>query len=135
MKTMRYLNLFSQICKVPTKYCFNYNNSIIFIVPLSKVTRAIGSGARNVKLLCSKIGRKVRVLGLPNEINSATVSKFVSSLVEPITFTKLELRNKTIMITGGRQARASLIGRNRIREEELLKLLKGVFGIEGLKFN
>ena len=134
MKTMRYINLFSQICKVSTKYCFDYNNPIIFVVPLSDVTRAIGSGARNVKLLSSKMGRKVRVLGLPNEANSTTVSKFVSSLVEPVTFTKLELKEKSIVITGGRQARASLIGRNRIREEELLKLLKGVFGIKNLRF-
>ena len=80
------------------------------------------------------MGRKVRVLGLPNEANSTTVSKFVSSLVEPVTFTKLELKEKSIVITGGRQARASLIGRNRIREEELLKLLKGVFGIKNLRF-
>ena len=120
MQSMRYLNMFNKVSRVPTKYCFKYNNTLVFAVPKSKVTIAMGPGAKNAKALSAKLGQKVKIVGFTENANSESLSSFISNLVDPVTFTKLDLRENEITITGGRQARASLIGRNRIREKELL---------------
>jgi len=135
MQSMRYLNLFNKLCRVETKYCFNYNNALVFVVPVKKVSLAIGPNAKNAKMLSSKIGHKIKVLGLEAETTKATLLKFITKLAEPVSITKLELKDDEVTITGGRQAKATLIGRNRIREKELLTILKGLFGIKSIRFN
>ncbi len=134
MQSMRYLNLFNKVCKVQTKYCFKYNNTLVFAVPNQKVSLAIGPNAKNVKLLSSKMGQKIKVVGVGTKQTKDSVSKFVEKLVEPVVITKIDLKDDELVITGGRQTRASLIGRNRIREKELLNILKGLFGIKGIRF-
>lgn len=135
MQSMRYLNLFNKICNVQTRYCFKYNNSLIFVVENSQVTTAIGPAAKNVKFLSSKMARKIKIIGTTQEPTSENISHFVQKLVEPITFNKLEVKDGEVVISGGRQSRASLIGRNRTKEKELLDILKGVFGIKTIRFN
>jgi transcription antitermination factor NusA-like protein len=134
MQSMRYLNLFNKICKVQTKYCYTYNNALIFVVPTQKVSSAIGPNAKNVKMLSSRIGHKIKVVGLANQSTKDSISKFIIKLVDPITINKIDVKDSEIIITGGRQTKASIIGRNRIREKELLNILKGLFGITTIKF-
>jgi len=134
MQSMRHINLFNKVCGVQTKYCFTYNNSLIFAVPTQKVSFAIGPNAKNVKLLSSKVGHKIKVIGLAENRTKDSISKFVTKLVEPVVITKLDVKDDEVVISGGRQTRASLIGRNRIREKELLNILKGLFGIKNIRF-
>ena len=135
MQSMRYLNMFSKVCRVQTKYCFNYNNSLVFIVPNSKVTMAIGPGAKNAKMLSSKLGHKIKIIGIGPQPTRDGLMKFISTLADQTTINKLDFKDSEVSITGGRQTKASLIGRNRIREKELLNILNGVFGIKTIKFN
>jgi transcription antitermination factor NusA-like protein len=135
MQNMRYLNLFNKICNVQTKYCFKYNNALVFVVPNQKVSLAIGPGARNAKLLSAKLSHKVKVVGINPASEKDSIKKLITTIADPVTLTKLELKDSEVIITGGRQAKASLIGRNRAREKELLNILKGLFGIKSIRFN
>ena len=129
MKHMRYINLFSRISKVSTTKCFMYNNQIIFAVPSSKISRAIGKGAVNVRRLREILGKKIKIISMPSLDDKEGISKFVTDVVDPIEFSKIDVRNDSVVITAGRQSKAALIGRNRVREKELSDILKNYFGI------
>ena len=42
MQFIRYANLFSKITYISTNHCFEYNHTIIFVVPRKFVMKAIG---------------------------------------------------------------------------------------------
>ena len=133
MQSMRHINLFSQISRVSTKHFFLYNNTLIFGVPKSKVSQAIGRNASNVRQLHQIFRKKIKIVSMPERDDSKGIEKFVIELVEPIELNKVELNDKKLEISATRINRASLIGRNRQREKELIKILKAAFGIEGLR--
>jgi len=129
MQVMRYINLFSKISRVNTKNCFVYNNQIYFAVPQSKVSMAIGKNASNVRKLSEILRRKIVIVEMPGENNLNSVERFIKNVVSPIEFNKLEIKGGIAVITAGRQSKAALIGRGRIREKELGEILKDNFGI------
>ena len=133
MQVMRYLNLFSKVTRVSTMNCFVYNNQILFVVPKSKVSYAIGKDAANVKRLRDILRKKIKVVAMPEEKDRASISKFVEDVVAPVEFTKIDYKEGSVTLTAGRQSKAALIGRNRIREKELSDILKDLFGVEKFK--
>ena len=52
---------------------------------------------------------------------------FIKSIVSPVEFKDLEIRNDEIIINAGMQSKAALIGRNRRREQELKEIVKDYF--------
>jgi transcription termination/antitermination protein NusA len=126
---MRYINLFGKLTNVQTTKVFNYNNQIVFAVPKTKVSLAIGKNAVNVKKLSEILRRKIKVVALPLEDNNEGICKFVEDVVEPIEFNKVEVKDDSVVISAGRQSKAALIGRNRAREKELSEVLKNFFHI------
>jgi|SRR3989344_885341 len=125
MKDIRYLNLFSKITGVNTRYCFFYNEFIIFGVPKRLVSKAIGKEAVNIKKMNEILGRKIKVVGNPEGIGD--IKNFIKSIVSPVEFKDLEIRNDEIIINAGMQSKAALIGRNRRREQELKEIVKDYF--------
>ena len=126
MCSIRQLNLFERITGVRTKTCFSYNNAVIFAVPFAFVSKAIGREGKNVKKLVSIIGKKIKIVSLPRGIGDAR--KFISDIVAPNTFRNLEINDKEIIISASMQSKASLIGRNKARLQELEKIVREVFG-------
>ncbi len=126
MKCMRYLNLFERVTGVKTKNCLFYNNMIIIAVPPRFVSKAIGEKGKNIKKLVPILGKKIKVIALPNDISDA--EKFISDIVSPTTFKSLEITEREIVITAGKENKAALIGRNKVRFEELRKIVKEYFG-------
>ncbi len=129
MQLMRYINLFSKVSKVSTTKCFVYNNQIIFAVPSSKVSLAIGKNAVNVKRLRDILRKKIKVVAMPDCEDRDGIGKFVEDVVDPVEFNKVEVKENSLTITAGRQSKAALIGRGRQREKELAEVLKNFFGI------
>ncbi len=129
MQSMRYINLFYKITRVPTINCFSYNNQIIFAVPKSKISIAIGKDAVNVKKLRKILGRKIRIVTMPIREDFDGIGKFIEAVVSPAEFTKINIKNDSAVISAGRQNKALLIGRKRSREKELSDILKDAFGI------
>ena len=135
MQLMRYINLFGRTTKISTTKVFYYNNQIIFAVPKSKVSMAIGKGACNIKKMSETLRKKIRVVVMPKVDDDEGICKFVEDVVSPIEVSGVELKSGVLIVNGGRQSKAALIGRNRIREKELKDVLKSFFGIRGLKIN
>ncbi len=131
MQLMRYINLFSKIARVPTTNCFVYNNMIIFAVPKDKVSFAVGKNGVNVKKLSETLRRKIKIIEMP--VGDNGVSKFVVGVTSPVEFNKLEVRDNVAVINAGRESKAALIGRGRVRERELASILKKVFSISGVR--
>lgn len=131
MQVMRYINLFDRVTRVPTKHCFVYNNTLIFVVPKKLVSRAVGPDGKNVKKISETFRKKVKVIAMPEK--QEEISKFVSELVDPVSFNKLDLNKEVATLSAGRQNKAALIGRNRAREKELESILKNLFDIKKFK--
>ena len=133
MQFMRYINLFMKVSKVSTTKVFLYNNQIVYAVPKSKVSIAIGKNAVNVKKLSDILRKKIKIVEMPAVDDNRAIGKFVSDVVSPVEFQKIEVNDSSAVITAGRQSKAALIGRNRIREKELSEVLKNFFHIPKLK--
>ncbi len=128
MKVMRYINLFAKVSRVSPKHCLNYNNAVIFVVPGSKVSEAIGDNGKNIKKMSEIIGKKVKVVMEPKDISDA--EKFISTIIYPVEMNGVEVENDMLIINAGPQSKAMLIGRNKVRLEEMKKIVKEYFGKE-----
>ena len=129
MQTMRYINLLDRASKVRTRRCFVYNNTVFFAVPNELVSKAIGPNALNVKRIQEDLGRKIRIIIEPDGLKD--ISKFIGNVVSPNKFKSLEVENGVAIVTAGNnQSKASLIGRNKRRFEELKLIVKDTFGLD-----
>lgn len=127
MQDMRYLNLFERIMKIRTRYCFKYNENIVFCVPRQLVSKAIGEGGRNIRKMSEILGKRIKVVAAPEGIRDA--ERFIQAIVNPVTFKNLELRDDEFVLNAG-EGKAALIGRNKRRLLEMQKIVKDFFGKE-----
>jgi len=125
MQDMRYLNLFGKITRISTRYCFKYNEALVFCVPKKLMSKAIGENAKNAKQMSHILGKRIKVIAVPRDIKDAKV--FISAIVSPVTFKELEITPDKIILTAGSQSKAALIGRNKRRFLEMQKIVRDFF--------
>lgn len=129
MQTMRYINLLDKVSRVKTSKCFVHNNTIFFAVSQRDISKAIGPNAENIKKIQNSLGKKVKIITEAKGVENAR--KFIENVVAPIKFKSLEIRDEEMLITAGNnQNKASLIGRDKRRYEELNKIVKNFFGMD-----
>lgn len=128
MTKIRQLNLFEKLTGISTKSCFIYNNAIIFAVFPEFISRAIGESGRNVKRISAILGKKIKVVGIPR--NSMEIKNFIANIISPLEVKEVEITEKELIITAYKQNKASLIGRNKTRLEELELIVKEQLGKE-----
>lgn len=126
MQDIRHLNLFSKVTNIRTKFCFSYNDIIIFCVPKYMIYKAIGGGARNIKRMNEILGRKIKIIPIPQGIHHAR--QFIGAIVSPVTFNDLEIKGNEMILRAGKKSKAALIGRNKRRLFEMQKIVKDFFG-------
>ena len=126
MQMMRYLNLFNKVSHVPTTRCFIYNNTILFAVPASMVSRAIGPQGRNVRMIQETLGKRVKIISEAQ--GPRDVERFVRDVVEPVGFKSVSVQGDEAIVNAGGQYKAALIGRNKARLLELELIIQNVFG-------
>lgn len=131
MKFIRYLNLFEKITGVRSQHCFNYNLTLIFLVPQQFVARAIGENGRNIKKLADILERRAKVIAIPSGIQD--MEKFIITIISPVKFKSIEVKDKSVIINAGMQSKAMLIGRNKARLAEMKNILNECFGIEEVR--
>ncbi len=131
MNSIRYLNLFDRVARTRCKSCFIYNNTIIFAVPNSEISKAVGLNGKNVKQLSEILGKKIKIIPLPRD--ERDIVRFVSFITKPIEFKKIEINNGEAIITAGTENKAILIGRKRARLDELQEILHQYFNVSNLK--
>lgn len=125
MQDLRYLNLFEKITGVRTRYCFQYNNAIIFAVPRNLISRCLGPDARNIRRMSEILRKRIKVISLPKGPEDTKI--FIEAIVSPVTFKNMEISPNEIILTAGMQSKAALIGRNRRRLIEMQKIVKDFF--------
>jgi len=128
MQDMRYLNLFNQITHVPTRFCFKYNDFIIYCVSKPLVSKAIGEQGKNIKRIREILRAKVKVIPKPSGIGDAR--HFIANIISPVSFKDLEIKENELIITAGSRNKAALLGRNKRRYLEMHKIVKDFFGKE-----
>jgi len=117
IKFIRYLNFFEKITRVRTNYCFNYNNYIYFAVLKPFFSKAIGKEGRNVRKISETLRKRIKIVAMPSDESGA--GKFFSDIVSPYEIQSFKLENGEFVITASRQNKAGLIGRNRVRLQEM----------------
>ena len=128
MQVMRYINLLDQIARVRAKKCFVYNNVIYFAVHPKFLSQAIGQNARNLKIMSERLGKRVRIIRDAQD-NVKGIERFVESIVSPVEFVSIEVRDGVFVLTAGSRTKAAtLIGRNKVRLSELSKIIHSYFG-------
>ena len=129
MQAMRYINLLDKVSKVRTRRCFVYNNVIFFAVNKGQVSRAIGPSASNIRKIQESIGVRVKIIREAEDIDG--LKRFIEDIVAPVRPRAIELKEDKVVITAGNnQNKASLIGRDKRRFEEMKKIVADVFGKE-----
>jgi NusA-like KH domain protein len=129
MQAMRYINLLDKVSNVKTRRCFIHNNTIFFAVNRKLVSRAIGSSAVNIKKIQEQIGKKVKIINEPS--GREDTKRFIQDIVSPVKFKSQEIKDGTLIITAGNnQSKASLIGRDKRRFEELKKIVQDFFSLD-----
>ncbi len=128
MQDMRYLNLFGKITRINTRFCFKYNEAIIFCVPKPLISKAIGRGGRNIRQINEILRKRIKII--PNPLGIQDVKMFIGQIIKPVTFKDLEIKNNEIIVTAGKQNKAALIGRNKRRLLEMQKIVHDYFGKE-----
>src|SRR3989344_5506250 len=111
MQDMRHLNLFGRITQVSTRFCFSYNDSIIFCVPYNLISKAVGENGKNIKKINEILRRRIKVL--PSPRGTMDMKTFFEAVVFPTEFKEIEYNDNEITITAGSQNKAALIGRNK----------------------
>ncbi|MFH1503192.1 MAG: hypothetical protein ABIE36_00860 [Candidatus Diapherotrites archaeon] len=125
MQDLRYLDLFERITGVITRYCFQYNNAIIFSVPRNLISKSLGPDARNIRRMSEILKKRIKVVPFPKEVKD--IKLFIEAVVSPVTFKSLEIFPNEIVLTAGMQSKAALIGRNRRRVIEMRSIVKDFF--------
>ncbi len=125
MQDLRYLNLFSRITGIDTRYFFEYNNMLVFCVPRRLIKKALGQNAENLKKMSGITGKRIRVVAQPEGIED--VKRFIEMITNPITFNGLEVTPDEIILNAGKMNKAILIGREKKRLNEMKKIVKDFF--------
>ena len=131
MQFIRYANLFSKITKIRCSHCFEYNNAIVFAIPRHFIMKAIGKDSINLEKLSKVINKRVKIVAIPN--GKEDITSFVSMVTKPIKFNGIELRGEEAIITAGMQSKAALIGRGKVRLNEMENILGQYFGVKKVR--
>jgi len=131
MQFIRYANIFENVTRIKTNHCFEYNNTILFVVPRNLVPRAIGENNRNLEKLGNIIGKKIRIVAIPK--GKEDIESFVSMITKPVRFKSIEIKDDEATINANSQNKASLIGRERARLSEMENILGQYFGIKKVR--
>jgi NusA-like KH domain protein len=125
MEDMRHLNLFDKVTKVKTRFCFKYNNILVFCVPDSLISKAVGDDGKNIHRMREILKKRIRIVPIPRDIRDA--NRFIENIVSPVTFKNMEINNDEIIISANRQNKAALIGREKRRLKEMQEIVRDFF--------
>ena len=90
--------------------------------------KAIGKDSNNLSKINQVIGKKIKIVAIPR--GKEDIESFVSLITKPVKFKAIEIKDNEAIISAGSQNKASLIGRNRVRLNEMTNILEQYFGVK-----
>jgi transcription antitermination factor NusA-like protein len=81
-------------------------------------------------MLSSYLKKKVKIIRTPQPDE---LEGFILTLIYPLKFKGLKNENGSVTIQAGQQSKASLIGRNHSRINELIEIVKQYFDIKDIR--
>lgn len=101
----------------------------MFCVPKPMISTAMGRDASNLRKMSNIVNKRIRVLPMPRGVQDA--KSFIQTIISPATFKDISVTDDEIVITGGSvQNKATLLGRNKKRLNEMQKVVKDFFGLD-----
>ena len=131
MQFIRYANIFNKVTRIRCNHCFEYNNTIVFAVPKNLVLKSIGRNNLNLETLSRIIGKRIKIIAIPR--GKEDIENFVATLIRPIKFRAIEIRDNEAIINTMPQNKASLIGKNKVRLSEMENILGQYFDIKSVR--
>ena len=128
MQGLRHLNLFRKITNIQTRYCFLYNEILIFCVPRADIPQALGRNGENLRKMSDILRRRVRIIPIPKGIENS--KQFIQSVIAPVTFKEIEITPTEIIVNAGSENKAALLGRNKRRINEMKVIVKDFFKVD-----
>ncbi|NCN51870.1 hypothetical protein GW931_02570 [archaeon] len=128
MQGLRYLSLFRKITKLETRYCFLYNEILMFCVHKHDIPQALGRNGENLKKMSDILKRRVRIIQIPKGIETA--KQFIQAVIAPVTFKEIEITPNELIVNAGSENKAALLGRNKRRLNEMKTIVKDFFRVE-----
>lgn len=125
---IQYINIFEKVTKVRPSDCFAYGFYLVFTVPNSELSKAIGQGGINAKRLRNVLNKKIKIISYTGD-----KEEFIKDILAPIKFKELKLDEKTLSIKAGPQSKALIIGKNSTRLKELKNILERYFQIDSIR--
>jgi len=93
--------------------------------------KAIGKDSSNLEKLSRVIGKRVKIVAIPN--GKEDLTSFVSMITKPVRFNGVEIKGDEAIITAGIQSKAALIGRGKVRLSEMENILGQYFGVKKVR--
>ncbi|MBS3085034.1 hypothetical protein J4411_03950 [Candidatus Pacearchaeota archaeon] len=128
MQDLRYLNLFRKITGLQTRYCFMYNEILMFCVPKIDISQALGRNGENLRKMSDILKRRVRILPIPRGVEDAKY--FIQSIIAPVGFKEIGITPDEIIVNAGFENKAALLGRNKRRFLEMKRIVKDFFRVD-----
>ena len=87
--------------------------------------KALGRDGENIKRLSEILRRRIRIIPIPSGVQHA--KDFIQTIVKPVEFNDLEIKDDEIILTAGSHSKAALLGRNKRRLIEMQKIVRDFF--------
>ncbi|MEM2932863.1 MAG: hypothetical protein QW622_01470 [Candidatus Pacearchaeota archaeon] len=128
---IRYLIAFEKYTRIKTIECFEFNESLVFVINPSLLKIALAKRKR-LQELSKFLNKKVKVLAIPLQKNEENITKFIDSLISPNKIKNVQLKDNTLIINAG-LSKALLIGKERKNIVLLKEIFKKYFDIEKIE--
>lgn len=128
MQDLRHLNLFRKVTHLETRYCFSYNEILMFCVPRRDISRGLGKNGENLKKMSDILRKRIRIIPIPNGIEEA--KQFIQAVIAPVGFKDIEITPNEIIVNAGSENKAALLGRNKRRLNEMKEIVKDFFKVD-----
>ena len=121
--------LFEKITGAKVKDCFEFDETLVFIVEPSQIGIAIGKGGINLKKLDSVLKRKFKIVEFNSELE-----RFIQNAIYPSQIRGLDNKDNIITLTPvDMKTRGYLIGRNASNLRMTEAIIKRYFDIKEIK--
>ncbi len=123
---LKQMNLFQSITGVSPIDCLEEEETLIFVVNLEDLGKAIGKDGKNVKNLKSLFKKGIYIFGFVDDLQG-----FLKVLIPEAR--DVEIKDKKIVVTVDNDKKARVIGTNGKNIKIKRKILRRFFDIEDLK--